>query len=152
MTNTIGASNQDHFNELLTKFNKENPIALYLGMKLSFTKTGNAIIEMPFNPNLNHSYGAIHGGIYAILLDSVGAQTSAAIHEPQSWIATSELSIHFLLPSLRTSLRAEGTLLRSGTRQDVVEMHLYNEKEQLVGHGIGTFIAITKENQALYEP
>ncbi|HKZ51822.1 MAG TPA: PaaI family thioesterase [Candidatus Acidoferrales bacterium] len=73
--------------ELLHLFNHTAPIARTFGMKLSYTDEGNAVIELPYNPALDHALGGIHGGIYATLLDSAGWFTAAAAHtiSPAGW-------------------------------------------------------------------
>ena len=128
--------------ELLHLFNHTAPIARTFGMKLSYTDEGNAVIELPYNPALDHALGGIHGGIYATLLDSAGWFTAAAAHDLSCWLATSEMSMHLLAPASQTALRAVGRLIRRGNRQDVAEMHLYDEKENLVAHATGTFIVL----------
>ena len=128
--------------ELERVFNEVAPIARYFGMTLSYTKERNAVVTLPYNPNLDHPMGGIHGGVYATLLDIAGWFTAAAAHDGACWIATAEMSIHFLLPVKQTSLHAVGRLLKPGKRQDIVEMDLYDGHDQLVGHAIGTFIVL----------
>ena len=132
----------ERIEELVQLFNEKAPIARYLGMKLSYTDQGNAVVDLPYNPGLDHALGGIHGGVYATMLDSAGWFTAAAAHDMSCWVATSEISIHFLLPAERTSLRAVGRLVKPGKRQDVAEMHLYDGQDRLVGHAVGTFILL----------
>jgi uncharacterized protein (TIGR00369 family) len=138
--------NTERIEELLRIFNENAPIARYFGMKLSFTDEVNAVIDLPYNPNLDHAFGGIHGGVYATLLDNADVSgatfTAAAAHDVSCWIATSELSIHFLEPAQRTSLRAVGRLLKHGKRQDIVEMYLYDGQGRWIGHGVGTFVVL----------
>jgi uncharacterized protein (TIGR00369 family) len=94
----------ERIEELVQLFNEKAPIARYFGMKLSYTDKGNAVVDLPYNPALDHALGGIHGGVYAIMLDSAGWFTAAAAHDMSCWVATSEMSIHFLLPAERTSL------------------------------------------------
>lgn len=129
-------------NELLEMHNEEAPIARTLGMRLSYTDEGNAVIDLPYNPNLDHGQGGIHGGIYATVLDTAAWFTAAAAHDESSWVATSELTIHLLKPAKETALRAVGQVIKNGKRQDIVEAHLYDEGGQLVGHAVGTFIVL----------
>ena len=128
--------------ELAQLFNEKAPIARHFGMKLSFTGEGNAVVDLPYNPNLDHALGGVHGGVYATMLDNAGWFTAAAAHDESCWVATSEMSIHFLLPVERTSLRAVGRLVKPGKRQDVVEMHLYDGQDRLIGHAVGTFVVL----------
>jgi uncharacterized protein (TIGR00369 family) len=128
--------------ELLHMFNEVAPIARYFGMGLSYTDEGQAVIDLPYNPKLDHALGGVHGGVYATMLDTAGWFTAAAAHDVSCWMATAEMSVHFLAPVERSSLRAVGRLLKRGKRQDVAEMHLYDEEGRLVGHATGTFIIL----------
>lgn len=148
MTSKSKTASPERVKELLKMFNESVSIARYFGMLLSFTEAGNAVIDLPYNPNLNHGRGGIHGGVYATLLDSAGALTAAVSHDSSCWLATSEMSVHFLLPVERTSLRATGRILKPGRRQDIVEMHLYDGDGQLVGHATGTFVVLPKKSSA----
>ncbi len=132
----------ERIEELTQLFNERAPIARYFGMKLSFTDEGNAVIDLPYNPNLDQALGDIHGGVYATMLDNAGWFTAVAAHDMSCWVATSEMSVHFLLPAECISLRAIGRPIKPGKRQDVVEMHLYDAKDRLVGHAVGTFIVL----------
>lgn len=132
----------ERIDELLHMFNERAPIARTFGMEISFTDDRRAVVTLPHNPDLDHALGGVHGGVYATLLDTAGWFTAAAAHEASHWIATSELSIHFLLPAEGTSLRAMGRLIKTGQRQDVAEAHLYDEDDRLIGHAVGTFIPL----------
>lgn len=128
--------------ELLRLFNEIAPIARTFGMVLAFTDDGRAVVTLPYKPGLDHAQGGVHGGVYATLLDTAGWFTAAAAHEESTWIATSEMSLHFLRPSKQTDLRAEGRLIKRGRRQDVVEMHLFDGSGELVAHATGTMMVL----------
>ncbi len=128
--------------ELLHMFNNVAPIARFFGMVLSYTEEGQAVIELPYNPNPDHALGGVHGGVYATMLDSAGWFTVAAAHDVSCWLATSEMSVRLLAPVKGTSLRAVGRVLKRGSRQDVAEIHLYDGENRLVGHATGTFIVL----------
>jgi uncharacterized protein (TIGR00369 family) len=128
--------------QLLTMFNESAPIARTFGMKLSYTEDASAVIDLPYNPSLDHTLGGVHGGVYATMLDSAGWFTAVASHDISCWLATAEISIHFLEPVTQTSLRAIGRLLKRGKRQIIAEMHLYDGRGRLVAHATGTFIVL----------
>ncbi len=134
--------NAERIDELLHMFNEVVPIARTFGMRLSYTDEGNAVVDLPYNPDLDHALGGVHGGVYATMLDTAGWFTAAASHDVSCWLATAEMSVHFLAPVERTSLRAIGRLIKQGRRQDVAEMHLYDGEGCLVGHATGTFIVL----------
>jgi uncharacterized protein (TIGR00369 family) len=132
----------DRIAELLHMFNRVAPIARTLGMRLSYNQEGQAVVDLAYNSGLDHALGGVHGGVYATLLDTAGWFTAAAARDVDCWLATAEMSIHFLGPAERTSLRAVGKLIKQGRRQDVAEMHLYDGAGRLVGHATGTFIVL----------
>lgn len=134
--------NPERIAELLHLFNKVAPIARTFGMVLSYDDEGRAIVDLPYNPDLDHALRGVHGGVYATLLDTAGWFTAAAAHDVSFWMATTEMSIHFLAPVQRTALRAVGQLIRQGRRQDVTEMRLYDGDDRLVGHATGTFVLL----------
>jgi len=144
--------NAERIAKLQYRFNEAAPISRTLGLQLSFTAEGNAVVDLPYNPALDHPLGGIHGGIYAVLLDTAGWHTSAAAHDEDIWIATGELSIHFLQPVERRALRAVGRLIKRGKRQDVAEVHLYDDTGGLVAHATGTFVLLPGVRTEPQEP
>ena len=128
--------------ELLKLFNETAPIAKFFGMRLSFDSEGQATLDLPYNSNLDHALGGIHGGIYATMLDNAGWFASALTHEKSCWVATSEMSFHLFAAAKQTNLRAVGKVIKSGKRQDVCEMRLYEANDQLIAHATGTFIIL----------
>ena len=129
-------------NMLVEMFNTSAPIAKTFGMSLAFDDENRAVVSLPYNPGLDHAMRGIHGGIYMTLLDTAAWFASAVTHEGTSWIATSEMSVHFLKPSSSIDLKAVGTVLKSGKRQDVVEARVFDSWGNEVGHGIGSFMII----------
>jgi uncharacterized protein (TIGR00369 family) len=128
--------------ELLHLFGDFAPIVRTFGMRLSYTDDDRAVVDLPYNPNLDHGQGGIHGGVYATLLDTAGWFTAAAAHPEGTWVATSELSLHLLKAVRQTGLRAEGFLLKSGARLNVAEMRLFDEGGELVAHATATFVVL----------
>jgi uncharacterized protein (TIGR00369 family) len=135
--------NKELQKQLMDVFNHSARIAKTFGMTLSYTEEGNAVFDMPYNPNFDHALDGIHGGVYATMIDNAGWFTSAAAQETGCWVATSELSIRFLEPAQKTSLRSVGKLIKKGKRLDIAQMHLYDGNGRLVGHGTGTFIVLS---------
>lgn len=134
-------SKEDRRRELEVMFNERAPIGRLFGMKLHFEGDG-AVVVLPYNANLDHAGDGTHGGVYMTMLDTAAWFTSAASRKEGSWLATSEMAVHFLKPSSRTELKCVGRMLKPGKRQDIVEAHLYNAAGELVGHGIGTMIVL----------
>jgi uncharacterized protein (TIGR00369 family) len=130
--------------EILRKmFHTIAPIVKYFGMKLDFDENDQAIIKLPYNPNLDHGEGAIHGGVIATLLDNAGFFTSALANE--GIVTTSEMSFHLLRPARKTQLIAKGKVLKLGRRQIVAEMYCYDKNDQLIAHATGTYLNLEKK-------
>ena len=135
--------NKDQRREhLLHAFHRVAPIVKLTGMQLSFDDEDRAVVDLPNNPDLYHAYGAVHGGIYALLLDTAGWFTAAMTRDETVWMVTSEMSIHFLKPATGRALRATARVLKHGSRQDVVEMFIHDDAGDLAGHATGTFILL----------
>ena len=47
----------ERINELLHLFNQVAPIARTFGMALSYTDEGHAVVDLPYNPGLDHPLG-----------------------------------------------------------------------------------------------
>ena len=128
--------------ELTQLFQERAPIARYFGMRLSYNDAGGAVVDLPYNPNLDHALGGVHGGVYATMLDCAGWFTAAATTDRSCWVATSEFTVHLLQPVQRSSLRATGRIVQVGKRQVIAEMDLKDGDGRLVGRGVGTFIVL----------
>jgi len=127
--------------KLLRLFNGGSHIVQTLNLGLRFTDHDRAVVTMPYDPAYDHAAGSVHGGMYAVLMDTAGWFTSAVTRDESAWVATAELSMHLLKAAHKVALRAEGRMIKPGKRQDVVEMFLYNDATgELVGHATGTFV------------
>jgi acyl-CoA thioesterase len=110
-------------------------------MNLSYDEEGHAHVRLPYNPNLDHALGGVHGGALATLLDTAGWFAAAALHDGV-WIATTNLNIHLLEPAAQIDLEAEGWVVRRGKRVDVAEMRVTGSDGKLYAIATGTFIVI----------
>lgn len=128
--------------DLVRIFSDRAPIARTFGMRLSYNEDGGAVVDLPYNPHLDHALGGIHGGVYATMLDTAGWFTAAATTDRSCWVATSEFSVHLLQPVQKSSLRAIGQLVKVGKRQVIAEMRLEDGDGRLVAHGVGTFVVL----------
>jgi len=135
----------DFNSKLMKMFHKYPPIVKTFGMKLSFDDDNHAIIALPYNPNLDHGEGAIHGGVIATLLDTAGFFTSAVAVD--GMVTTSEMSFHLLRRAKKVKLIAMGDVLKMGKRQVVAEMNCKDENGNLIAHGTGTFLIMGSKEE-----
>jgi len=128
---------------LIESFNKYPPIVKTFGMELSIDEDDNAIITLPYNPNLDHGEGAIHGGAIATILDNAGFFTSALA--TNEIVTTSEISFHLLRPAKKVKLIAKGKLLKVGKTLVITEMDCKDENGILIAHATGTYLRLNRK-------
>jgi len=116
---------------------KSAPIVKYFGMGLTYNEEGQAVVTLPFNPNLNHALHQIHGGAIATLLDTAGWFTVAPHFD--RWIATVEFQTRLLEPAEKEDLIGIGKIIRPGKRIVAGEMSVKSARGRLVAMGSGTF-------------
>ena len=105
-------------------------------------------IEITARPDFHHAAHAVHGSVYFKLLDDAGFFAANAIIE-DVFVLTASFNIHLLRPVSEGTLSAKGRLINAGSRQMLAEAQLYNSSDQLIAHGVGTYvrskIALTPE-------
>lgn len=132
----MNAETKKRMGRLIAFFGKA-PIKKAFGMDFSYKEKGEAVFVMPYNPNLNHALGGIHGGIISTLLDNAGWFTAAPHYE--TWIATVDLNIQLLDHAKETGLTARGILIRTGKRLAMTRMEVHTDEGKLVATATGTF-------------
>jgi len=123
--------------EKLIAFFDKAPIKKTFGMDFSYNEKGEAIFVMPYNPNLNHALGGIHGGVISTLLDNAGWFTVAPHYK--TWIATVDLNVQLLDHAKETRLTAVGNLVRTGKRLAMARMDVHTDEGELIATATGTF-------------
>lgn len=94
---------------------------------------------IPVVPELFGATGACSAGALAVLVDAVagGAALRAA---PESWIATSDMRLHWLAPARSGELVARAQALRSGRTNIVLEVEVY-ATAGLAAHATAALVA-----------
>lgn len=123
--------------EYLVKLFGSANIKKVTGMVLSYNEEGQAIFNMPYNPNFNHGIGGIHGGLIATMIDNAGWFTVAPQYE--NWVATVEFVTRLHEPVEKEDLRSIGRIVRMGKRLASATMEVRTAKDRLIATGSGTF-------------
>ena len=121
------------------------PIRSTYGMVLSY-EGERAVLDLPYNSGFDHAAGAIHGGVFATLLDNAGWFAAAQRYE--EWIVTVEFTTRLLETAAEEDLRAEGWIVRAGRRVAVAGMEVRAAGGRLVATGSGTFVTTGKPLEA----
>lgn len=112
-------------------------IGKIFGMKLSFDDRFRAVFDLPFNPELCHGIGDVHGGVISTLLDNAGWFTIAPYYS--TWISTVDLYVQLLEPARKEHLKSFGSISRLGKSLAFAQMEVKSVSGRLIATGSGTF-------------
>ncbi|MGB2592525.1 MAG: PaaI family thioesterase [Candidatus Acidiferrum sp.] len=110
-----------------------------LGLKLESFKRGRVVFSMTVKPKHKQIHGVVHGGVLAMLADTVAAIAAYTAVPQGTHIATVEMKINFLEAVESGRLRAEGRVLRAGRNFVVTECEVYTESGEMAAKALLTF-------------
>ena len=96
-------------------------------------------IEITARPDFHHAAHAVHGSVYFKLLDDAGFFAANSVVE-DVFVLTANFTIHLLRPISEGVLLAKGRLLHGGNRQLLAESQLFSADNELIAHGVGTYV------------
>jgi uncharacterized protein (TIGR00369 family) len=142
--------NLNHHPTILA-YNSYNNFATLVGMSYEIISAGNVNYCIQITKELLATPFAAHGGIIASLLDaSLGVTALSTVCQDDKVVSTIEFSSRFYKPAFENDvLSAYGTLLSKGNRIISCEAKVYNQKNELIALGNGTFNAYPKEKAGL---
>lgn len=117
------------------------PIARLVGYKIADVESGTAVFEIEPGEYLYNPFSTVHGGILSTLLDtSMTAAVLSTLPIGKS-CSTLEMKVNFVRPVTdKTGLiscRAE--VIHSGKRIATATGKIFDDRDRLVAHGIGTW-------------
>lgn len=110
-----------------------------LGLKLESFKPGRVIFSMAVKTKHKQIHGVVHGGVLAMLADTVAAIAAYTAVPAGTHIATVEMKINFLEAVNSGRLRAEGHVLRAGRNFVVTECEVYQQNGSMAAKALLTF-------------
>lgn len=136
-------------------FTDRIPFNAELGLRIDPTDLDCIHASFDMKPQLvgNFMHGILHGGVTCSVIDVVGgiAVFAAAarrmsgdtdIDQLAQWfskLATIDIRIDFLRPGVGEQFVAKSQIVRAGKRISVVRMDLYNEHEDHIAAGTGSY-------------
>ena len=112
MSDAQGKSQLEKLRELVSNRHKLAPVARLVDAHVEAVDPGRARIRYAVKPEFMHPGKAVQGGIVTAYADmAMAAQTLCAEGE---FLATSQLSISFLVPVTRGPVFGEGTVVKRG--------------------------------------
>jgi uncharacterized protein (TIGR00369 family) len=123
---------------------ESSPFIGLLGLRLQSLTTDEAVVEMPYRPELATAGDVVHGGAIGALLDSAAALAAWSGHDPANGVTwgTIGLSTSFLASGRGSTLRAHARVSRRGRsvchcRVDVADADGRAVAEALVTYRLG---------------
>ncbi|WP_066289490.1 PaaI family thioesterase [Bacillus sp. FJAT-29937] len=103
-------------------------------------------ITVPISPLLNNSFGIVHGGITATIIDTAMG-TLANFLLPEGYGAvTTQLNIHYLSVGKGDYIQCKAHLEHKGTKTMVMSAYVYRSDGKKMAHATGSFFIIRKNN------
>ncbi len=117
------------------------PMQRLIGMEMSHWAEGVARFRLPLRPDLMNRYGIPHGGLYAVLLDTVMGYAGSYTGDPvrKQMVMTLTLTTNFLARPLGQILIGEGRRTGGGKSTYFADGSITDEVGTLVATGSATF-------------
>lgn len=124
---------------LRKRANNKGGATAQLGLKLEEFRPGRVVFSMAVKPKHKQIHGVVHGGVLAMLADTVAAIAAYTAVPAGTHIATVEMKINFLEAVNSGRLRAEGHVLRAGRNFVVTECEIYLQNGSMAAKALLTF-------------
>jgi uncharacterized protein (TIGR00369 family) len=127
--------------EIIEQFIPNSPHAAQLGISLASVGTDEAVLELPFKPELATIGRVVHGGAIGALIDTAAMAAAWATDEVPEKLAgsTVSLSVNFAAAADGVGLRAHGRVAKRGGRLSFCEVAVTDPEGTVVAHGIATY-------------
>lgn len=136
---------------LIQKYIQYNNFGRTMGMDFTIESAGNVTYSMIVSDVHLATPITSHGGAVAGLMDAVlGVCGLSAVCMEDRLVSTVEMGMHFIRPAkLNDQLIARAELVSKGNRIIIIEGKIYNQFEEVIARGSGTFNAYPKEKAGL---
>jgi uncharacterized protein (TIGR00369 family) len=127
--------------EIIEQFIPNSPHAKQLGIRVASLGTDQAILELPYKPELATIGDVVHGGAIGALIDTTAMAAAWATDDvPENPAgSTVSLSVNFAAAASGVDLRAEGRVAKRGGRLSFCEVSVTDPDGTVVAHGIATY-------------
>lgn len=114
------------------------PFVEHLGMQITEKKNGLVRLRLDPRPELENSWGSLHGGVLMTLLDVALASAGRALDDNCNGALTVEMKVNFIAAATGPVL-GEGRAQRAGRSLIFSEGELTSEDGTLLAKATGTF-------------
>jgi uncharacterized protein (TIGR00369 family) len=134
-------SDQPTRREIIEVFIPNSPHAAQLGIRLASIGTDEAVLELPYKPELATIGDVVHGGAIGALIDTAAMAAAWATDDvPENPAgSTVALSMNFAAAATGVDLRATARVAKRGGRLSFCEVSVTDPEGTMVAHGIATY-------------
>lgn len=125
---------------LLTKVKNNTPFWSLLDMDLVDVKKGWAKVRLPYNPKLNHAYGAAHGAAVFAPADSAVAMALQGMVGKDEVFTTVEMKINYIRPFAKGEVTAEARIVHKGGQLALGDVEVRDDQGRLVAKALATYM------------
>ena len=127
---------------------KTNDVAAarLIGWQTQKVADGHAIVTLAAGPQHANPMGTLHGGILCDIADAaMGMAFASTLREGESF-TTIELKINFFRPVWSSQLKAEGKVVRRGSKIGYLECEITDESDRLVAKSASTCMVLAGQD------
>jgi uncharacterized protein (TIGR00369 family) len=127
--------------EIIEQFIPNSPHAAALGIRVVSLGTDEAVLELPFKPELATIGEVVHGGAIGALIDTAAMAAAWSTDEvPENPAgSTVSLSVNFASAASGVDLRATAEVAKRAGRLSFCEVGVTDPEGTVVAHGIATY-------------
>ena len=115
----------------------------YLGFQTRSPEPGRTTVELQLKPHHLNIAGAVHGGLFMTLLDSLmGHAAFTCRDDPATPIATSSMTTHFLEAMDQGRVTGEGRVITLNEKYITAEAELRDEGGRLIATAEAIFTRV----------
>ncbi len=132
-----GAPDEERLTKLAKYFDEAISFSRHIGSKVDKVEPGRAVLHIDVEDYHLNGNGTLHGGVYASLIDN--AMGISVLSKVGLRAATIQMDTRFLGPVSGGRITCHAEVLHRTRRMATVQGSVYDDEENLVAMGTGTF-------------
>jgi len=114
-----------------------SPFFSHIGFEIIHFQEGKVLLKLPITQQLLNVNATLHGGVHAAMLDMILGMAIRTTTKTRC--VTMNLNVNYLAPAISGNVFANGKIIKQGYRTVTAEGKLFDEQENLLAKGIGTY-------------
>ena len=129
------------------------PFLRHLALKMTELGWGSARFEMEAAPFRLQPFGVVHGGNFAMLIDSATFWACfLTLDSEDDGLTSVDLKVNYLAPSRLGPLGCDGKLIKAGKTLSYAEAEVRDAEGRLLAHGTSTLMRLPQRGLAIGVP